>query len=56
MNQTVGKTGAAITGLAVLSFAVSMIVRLFDDSIGTFPSCLSYCNRLRRIYLLGFSG
>lgn len=41
MNQTVGKTGAAITGLAVLSFAVSMIVRLFDDSIGTFPSCLS---------------
>lgn len=41
MNQTIGKTGAAITGLAVLSFAVSMIVRLFDDSIGTFPSCLS---------------
>lgn len=41
MNQNVGKTGAAITGLAVLSFAVSMIVRLFDDSIGTFPSCLS---------------
>lgn len=41
MNQTAGKTGAAITGLAVLSFAASMIVRLFDDSIGTFPSCLS---------------
>jgi len=41
MNQTVGKIGAAITGLSVLSFAVSMIVRLFNDSIGTYPSCLS---------------
>lgn len=41
MNQTIGRIGAAITGLAVLSFAVSMIVRLFDNSIGTFPSCLS---------------
>ena len=41
MNQTIGKMGASITGLAVLSFAVSMIIRLFDDSIGTFPSCLS---------------
>lgn len=41
MNRTVGKTGAAITGLAVLSFAASMVLRLFNDSVGTFPSCLS---------------
>lgn len=41
MNQNVGRIGASITGLSVLSFAASMIISLFNDSIGTFPSCLS---------------
>jgi len=39
MNKLVGKIGAAITGLAVLSFAVSMIFGLFTNTI--FASCLS---------------
>lgn len=39
MNQKVGKAGAVITGLSVLSFAVSMIVGLFTDTL--FASCLS---------------
>lgn len=38
-NMTVGKTGAAITGLAVLSFSISMIVGLFFNTI--FACCLS---------------
>lgn len=39
MNQIVGKSGAAITGFAVLAFAISMIVALFVK--GTFSSCFS---------------
>lgn len=39
MNITVGKIGAAVTGLAVLSFAISMIFGLFTDTI--FISCLA---------------
>ena len=39
MNITVGKIGAAVTGLAVLSFAISMIFGLFTDTL--FISCLA---------------
>ena len=39
MNRLVGKIGALVTGLAVLAFAVSMIVSLFYPSI--FASCFS---------------
>ncbi len=38
-NIIMGKTGAAITGLAVFSFAVSMVFGLFSSTI--FASCLS---------------
>ncbi len=38
-NIIMGKTGAAITGLAVFSFAVSMVFGLFSNTI--FTSCLS---------------
>ena len=38
-NIIMGKTGAAITGLAVFSFAVSMVFGLFSNTI--FASCLS---------------
>lgn len=38
-NGTFGKAGAVITGLAVLSFSVSMIFGLFYNAI--FASCLS---------------
>ncbi|AEY65555.1 hypothetical protein [Clostridium sp. BNL1100] len=38
-NIIMGKTGAVITGLAVLSFAVSMVFGLFFNTI--FLSCLS---------------
>lgn len=41
VNQTVGKIGTGITGISVLLFAISMILRLFIDSIGIFLSCLS---------------
>ena len=39
MNRVIGKIGAAITGIAVLLFAVSMIFGLFTSTI--FYSCLS---------------
>lgn len=39
MNHTVGKVGAAVTGLAVLCFAVSMIFGFFADTL--FTSCLA---------------
>ncbi len=38
-NTTIGKIGSTITGLAVLAFAVSMIIGLFSDAI--YASCLS---------------
>lgn len=38
-NTTLGKFGAAITGCAVLAFAISMIIGLFSNTI--FASCLS---------------
>lgn len=38
-NTTMGKVGSTITGLAIISFAVSMIVGLFLDTI--FVSCFS---------------
>lgn len=38
-NTTFGKIGSAVTGLAVLVFAISMIFGLFLNSI--FASCLS---------------
>ncbi len=38
-NTTVGRIGSAVTGLAVLAFAVSMIFGLFSDAL--FASCLS---------------
>lgn len=38
-NKTMGKMGAIITGLAVLSFAVSMIVGFFINTL--FASCFS---------------
>ncbi len=38
-NIIMGRTGAAITGLAVLSFSVSMVFGLFSNMI--FASCLS---------------
>lgn len=38
-NTTVGKIGSFITGLAVLAFAISMLIGLFLDAI--FASCLS---------------
>ncbi len=38
-NNAMGKIGAAVTGLAVLSFAVSMVVGLFSNTI--FASCLA---------------
>jgi len=37
-NTTIGKIGATITGLAVLAFAISMLVGLFSDTL--FISCL----------------
>ncbi|HHW01008.1 MAG TPA: hypothetical protein GXX36_15850 [Clostridiaceae bacterium] len=37
-NTTIGKIGSAITGLAVLAFAISMLVGLFSDTL--FVSCL----------------
>lgn len=40
MNRTVGKIGAAVTGIAVLAFALSMIVGLFIKG-STFASCFS---------------
>jgi len=39
MNKTVGKIGAAVTGLAVLAFAISMIIGLFRDTL--FASCFA---------------
>ncbi|HOQ76495.1 MAG TPA: hypothetical protein PK369_08020 [Thermoclostridium sp.] len=39
MNRLVGKIGSLVTGVSVLSFAVSMIVALFYPS--TFYSCLA---------------
>lgn len=39
MNHTIGKVGAVVTGIAVLSFAISMIIALFIE--GTFASCFS---------------
>lgn len=39
MNRLVGKIGSFITGLAVFSFAISMLVSLFVK--GTFASCFS---------------
>lgn len=38
-NLTLGKIGSAVTGLAVLSFAISMIFGFFQNTI--FVSCLS---------------
>jgi len=38
-NQSIGKLGAALTGAAVLSFAVSMIAGFFTDTL--FISCFS---------------
>lgn len=38
-NQTLGKIGSAVTGLAVLAFAISMIFGLFQNTI--FVSCFS---------------
>ncbi len=39
MNHLTGKVGASVTGLAVLAFAVSMIVGLFYDTL--FVSCFA---------------
>lgn len=41
MNKTVGKIGAGITGISVLLFAISMIVRFVINDVGIFLSCLS---------------
>lgn len=38
-NRVVGKTGAGLTGLAVIAFSVSMIFGLFTESI--FASCFA---------------
>lgn len=38
-NTTIGKIGAALTGLAVLSFAIFMFIGLFVNTL--FASCLS---------------
>ena len=39
MNNTIGKIGAEVTGLAVLSFAISMIIGLYTNTL--FYSCLA---------------
>ena len=38
MNKTVGRIGAAVTGLGVLLFAISLIMGLFFNTL--FASCL----------------
>lgn len=38
-NRVIGKIGPAVTGIAVLSFAVSMIVGIFFDTL--FASCFA---------------